>query len=309
MARSTATSFPITVSYSFPAAALASRVRFGCRARGRRLLAALALLAGALAAGPAAARCIPALPVPAADRPAPKRAPGAVPTGRGPALPAGAVELTFLGHASFLIRTHANATAITDYNGVNRAPFAPDIVTMNHAHSTHYTDAVEPGVKYVLRGWARNGVIPRHDVTLRDLRVTNVPTNIRDGLAPDSGLAGNSIFIFESAGLCIVHLGHLHHILRPGHAGRVGSVDVLLAPIDDGYTMPQAAVAKVIDALRPVVVIPMHYGWAGDRLARFAALMKARGFVVRTANSRSVTFTKASLPERQTFLVLEGEGM
>jgi hypothetical protein len=53
------------------------------------------------------------------------------------------------------------------------------------------------------------------------------------------------------------------------------------------------------------VVIPMHYGWAGDRLARFAALMKARGFVVRTANSRSVTFTKATLPERQTLLVLE----
>ncbi len=224
---------------------------------------------------------------------------------RGPALPAGTVELTYLGHSSFLIRTHADATAITDYNGHNIAAFPPDIVTMNHAHSSHYTDVVEPGVKHILRGWMENGVIPRHDVTVRDLRVTNVPTNIRADLDVNSGVAGNSIFIFESAGLCIVHLGHLHHILKPGHAGRVGSVDVLLAPIDDGLTMPQAAVAKVIDALKPVVVIPMHYGFSGDTLARFTALMKARKFAVRVAKTNSVRLAKLTLPDRQTLIVLQ----
>ncbi|HEX6015678.1 MAG TPA: MBL fold metallo-hydrolase, partial [Geminicoccaceae bacterium] len=73
---------------------------------------------------------------------------------RTAALPGGATaRLTFLGHASFLIETAGGASAVTDYNGYVKASQAPDIVTMNNAHGTHYTDAVEPGVKHVLRGW------------------------------------------------------------------------------------------------------------------------------------------------------------
>jgi len=223
---------------------------------------------------------------------------------RGPALPPGHVEITFLGHSSFLLRTHKNATAITDYNGYLRAPFAPDVVTMNRAHNTHFTDTVEPGVKHILKGWPEKGKIPRHDVRVTDLRVTNVPTNIRDGGNGDFGIAGNSIFIFESAGLCIVHLGHLHHMLRPGHAGRVGSVDILLAPIDDAWTMSHADLVKVIDRLQPVIVIPMHFG-SGDTLARFLTLMKPRKYAVKVAKGNSARFMKATLPV-PTVVVLKG---
>jgi L-ascorbate metabolism protein UlaG (beta-lactamase superfamily) len=269
------------------------------------------LLAGL--AAPAAARCIP---IAEQERPArlwhandkagaKTGGKTAARTNRGPSLPRGAMELTFLGHSSFLIRTHKNATAITDYNGYLRAPYAPDVVTMNRAHDTHYTDTIEPGVKHALKGWIEKGVIPRHDVRLGDLRVTNVPTNIRDNLMGGNGSAGNSIFIFESAGLCVVHLGHLHHLLRPGHAGRVGSVDILLAPIDNGWTITHDLLVRVIDQLQPQVVIPMHYGYGGN-LEVFSALMKARKFAVRTVKGRSVRFTKLSLPGRQTFLILQG---
>ena len=37
---------------------------------------------------------------------------------------------------------------------------------------------------------------------------------------------GNSIFIFEVAGLCIGHLGHLHHELDEGHYAEIGRLDV-----------------------------------------------------------------------------------
>ena len=63
------------------------------------------------------------------------------------------VELTFLGHSTFLIESRGGTTAVTDYNGYIRAPVTPDIVTMNNAHGTHFTDFVEPGVDHVLRGW------------------------------------------------------------------------------------------------------------------------------------------------------------
>src|SRR5271155_1959982 len=49
------------------------------------------------------------------------------------------VGIEFLGHASFLIESSAGVKIVTDYNGVNLPRVTPDIVTMNNAHSTHYT--------------------------------------------------------------------------------------------------------------------------------------------------------------------------
>jgi hypothetical protein len=48
----------------------------------------------------------------------------------------GAVSITFLGHASFLIESPSGVRIITDYNDAIRAPVTPDIVTMNNAHPT-----------------------------------------------------------------------------------------------------------------------------------------------------------------------------
>src|ERR1700760_880518 len=53
---------------------------------------------------------------------------------------ADAVSITFLGHASFLIESPGGVRVVTDYNGINVPVDPPDIATMNHAHSTHYTD-------------------------------------------------------------------------------------------------------------------------------------------------------------------------
>src|SRR5436189_5353 len=92
----------------------------------------------------------------------------------------GGVGLNFLGHASFLIESPQGVTIVTDYNDMIRAPVTPDIVTMNNAHPTHYTDAVEPGVKFVLRGWDPAGGIATHHVDYRDVKIHNVPTNVRE---------------------------------------------------------------------------------------------------------------------------------
>ena len=57
---------------------------------------------------------------------------------------------------------------------------------------------------------------PAYDLTYNDVRVRNVVTNIRDW-AGGAIANGNSIFVFEIAGLCIGHLGHLlvkHRVSR-----------------------------------------------------------------------------------------------
>ena len=212
------------------------------------------------------------------------------------------VGLTFLGHASFLIESPGGASAVTDYNGLNGAGIVPDIVTMNHAHSTHYTDRVEPGVKFVLRGWDTGGGIAQHDVKYRDMRVRNVPTNIRDGGGTEFG--GNSIFIFEAADLCIAHLSHLHHSLAPEHLAALGAIDVMLTPVDGAYTLSHADVLEVIEQVKPPLVIPMHY-FAPSVLRRFLDQVGGR-YPVRLSPDPHVALSRAMLPKATEILVLPG---
>ena len=221
---------------------------------------------------------------------------------RTAALPAGATaRLTFLGHASFLLETVGGVTAVTDYNSYIRAPVTPDIVTMNNAHGTHYTDMVEPGVRHVLRGWNPSGGLAQHDVTYLDLRVRNIPTSVhgRGGAQGNS----NSIFVFETGDLCIAHLGHLHHVLTDQHLAELGVIDVVLVPVDGAYTMSQPEMAAVIRQINAPVVIPMHY-FGSEVLGRFLALMDDDHEVVLKETPEMV-LACATLP-RRSVIVLPG---
>jgi L-ascorbate metabolism protein UlaG (beta-lactamase superfamily) len=213
------------------------------------------------------------------------------------------LTITFLGHASFLIETPGGVRAVTDYNGYNVPAEPPDIATMNHAHSTHYTDHPDPRIRYVLRGWRDDGKPADIDLTLRDLHVGNLPTNIRDWQG-GTEMYGNSIFLFESAGLCIAHLSHLHHLLTGQDLVLLGHIDVVMAPVDGVYTMSQPDVAAVLDQIHPRLVLPMHY-FTRDVVARFVELVRDR-YAVRIAEQPTLLLSRATMPDRPTIVVLPG---
>jgi L-ascorbate metabolism protein UlaG (beta-lactamase superfamily) len=258
----------------------------------RWVIAAATAFSWGAAASPVFAQCYPIAQGPAKVLPA-AYTPAALPA-------AGGVRLTFLGHSSFLIETPRGARVITDYTGL-RGPELPDIVTMNNAHSSHYTDFPDPKIAHVLRGWDPGGGVALHDLTDRDLHVRNVPTNVRD--FGGARMNGNSIFVFEIADLCIAHLGHLHHLLTDVHLGELGQIDVLLVPADGSYTMAQELMVEVIEQIHPAVVIPMHY-FSAYTLAGFLDRMRERYEIV-VKEEPTVTFTRATLPYRQV-LVLPG---
>src|SRR4051812_6861117 len=161
-----------------------------------------------------------------------------------------AVHITFLGHASFEIVSPAGVRAVTDYNGRNITGAAPDIATMNHAHSTHYTLAPDPRIAHVLHGWEESGKPPSFDLTVGDLHVTNLPTNIRTWNG-GAEIDGNSIFVFETGGLCIAHLSHLHHLLEPRDINALGHIDILMVAVDGEWTMSQPDAAAVVEQIQP----------------------------------------------------------
>src|SRR5499427_2913576 len=233
---------------------------------------------------------------------------GVVAGGSGPlrlagGVPEGAVSITFLGHASFLIESPGGVRIVTDYNDAIRAPVTPDIVTMNNAHPTHYSDSVEPGVKYILRGWDPAGGVAIHRLEYRDVRIHNVPTNVRE--LGGTRYNGNSIFVFEIADLCIAHLGHLHHILTQTHLAELGSIDVVMVPVDGAWTLNQEDMIEVLQQIRPKIAIPMHI-FTQATLDKFLSRIGSL-YTVRNAPSRTAVFSRPQLAEAAEILVLPGE--
>src|SRR6478735_10299443 len=150
----------------------------------RMLFAAFAALIG-LPIVPAQAQPSPPQPKPEMMENCPGmiagQPPRAIPAAlRLAALGGDQVRISYAGHSTFMIESPGGVKIATDYNDYVKPRVLPDIATMNHAHSTHYPDHPDPAIKHVLRGWGPTPDEPaRHDIQVGDVRVRNVPTNIR----------------------------------------------------------------------------------------------------------------------------------
>lgn len=215
----------------------------------------------------------------------------------------GDVRLSYVGHSTFLIETPRGIRIATDYNDYVRPAVIPEVVTMNRAHSTHYTNSPDPSIRHVLRGWNPDGGAAQHDITVEDVRVRNIPTNIRS-YSGGTDVWGNSIFVFEVANLCIGHLGHLHHTLTTQQLAQIGQLDIVLVPVDGSFTLDVAGMIEVLKALKAPLMIPMHY-FSSFTLERF--MHDARQvFEVETSEVPTVVVSRTSLPKTPKILVLPG---
>jgi L-ascorbate metabolism protein UlaG (beta-lactamase superfamily) len=277
------------------------------------LLAALVSVA-CLAAPGAAFQRVQAPPAPETGKPEMmENCPGLVASQPPPVVPAALrlalasdqVRFTYVGHSTFLIESPQLVRIATDYNDYVRSPVLPDIITMNHAHTSHYTDRPDPRIRHVLRGWGQSPEQPaRHDMTFKDVRVRNVPTNIRSWVTGGTERHGNSIFIYEMANMCIAHLGHLHHTLSQQQLNEIGRVDVVFVPVDGSMTLDLEGMMEVLQALKAPLMVPMHY-FSTFTLHRF--LDRARqSWTVEMSEIPSMVVSKTTLPATPKVTVLPG---
>ena len=219
------------------------------------------------------------------------------------ALAADQVRLTYAGHSTFLIESPQLVRIATDYNDWVKPPLLPDIITMNHAHSTHFTNRPDPDIKFVLRGWREDGRPAGHDISYKDVRVRSVSTNIRDW-AGGTEKNGNSIFVFEIANMCIAHLGHLHHTLNQQQLNEIGRIDAVMAAVDGNLTLDLDGMVEVLHSLKAPLIIPMHY-FSSFTLRRFLDRMR-QDFEVESSPIPQVVISKTTLPAKPKVLVLPG---
>ena len=219
-------------------------------------------------------------------------------------LPDYTVRLHYISHASFLLQTRGGLTAVTDYTGyIGTAPLIPDIVTMNHAHSSHWTSAPDPAIPHVMEGWGVFGEGVDHYLDLGEMPIRNVSTDIRSPYGGGVEENGNSIFVFEVEGLCIGHLGHLHHIPNDEQFAALGRLDVVMAPVDGGMTLPLPEMMATLKRLKSSVVIPMHW-FSGYSLEAFLVGMQDE-FAIEVPGTSSIEVSLRTLPDRPTIVVLQ----
>jgi L-ascorbate metabolism protein UlaG (beta-lactamase superfamily) len=206
------------------------------------------------------------------------------------------IRLTFLGHASIEIETPEGARAVTDYNGYLRPLNTPHVVTMNNSHRGHFTSESDPSIPHMLRGWNTDG-ITRHDITVRDLHVRSVPTNITNwGIGPNRAAHGNSIFVFEALGICIAHISHVHHALSEDQYRELGIVDVALVAVDGAVTMSHEELFEALSKLRPRLIIPVHM-ISTMAVQRFLALAEPH-YPIRRETGNTIYVSNATLPQK-----------
>ena len=219
-------------------------------------------------------------------------------------VPQYSVRISYIDHSMFLIQTPGGLSAVTDYSGfLGGTGFLPDVVTMNHAHESHFTMFPDPAIPYALKGWGPTEAGIEHYLDLGEMLIRNVSTDIRGRFGGPPERNGNSIFVFEVEGLCIGHLGHLHQEPNDEQYAALGRLDVVMAAVDGGLTLPTETIAKVLKRLKSSVVIPMH--WFGPfSLERFVTEM-AGEFDIRRVDGSVYEASLLTLPSRPTVVVLQ----
>ena len=217
------------------------------------------------------------------------------------------VAITYGGHSTYYIDTPGGIRIATDYSGAYRTGRLPDIATMNRAHSTHFTLFPDPKIPHVLHGWSEKGQPALVNLRVGDVHVRNVTTDIRRYYSDDANgemiKDGNSIFIFEVAGLCIGHLGHLHHKLDDSHFAAIGRLDIVMVPIDGSYTMSLDGISDITQRLRSSVVLPMH-----RFMTPLDEFMRRIGqqFEIDQRSERTLKISRDTLPGKPTVIILDG---
>jgi L-ascorbate metabolism protein UlaG (beta-lactamase superfamily) len=215
-------------------------------------------------------------------------------------LPALAVDIRYIAHASFELRSPGGVRVVVDpYNSHVWLGYtfpdnlSADAVLVTHPHFDHDAWYYLRGFPAVFRQPGRYSI---GDVTIEGLAGKHAgPYGTEFGQI-------NTIFVVESGGVRLAHLGD-NGPLTPGNVKAMGRVDVLLLPLDETeHILKFREIDAIIAALRPRVIVPMHYrfgpGMGPDDLGTIDAWVGKQRRVRDAGNQ--VTLSARDLPQEST---------
>jgi L-ascorbate metabolism protein UlaG (beta-lactamase superfamily) len=234
-------------------------------------------------------------------------------TNTTPAVTAGtdasAAGIRWYGQSMFLLTSPGGATALLDPFGnigyTLPPPLDTDIATITHEHPDHNNGELAGARTRLLRGLTAEGYADIDEI-IGDLRIKTVRAfhDAQQGAT----FGRNALFVFETAGLRLAHLGDLGHQLDDAQVAALGgAVDVLMVPVGGAFTIDAAGATELVAALQPKIVFPMHYKTARTSVPIAAVDPFLEGKTVERASSTTTRLSRDTLPAETTVMVLDYE--
>jgi L-ascorbate metabolism protein UlaG (beta-lactamase superfamily) len=221
-----------------------------------------------------------------------------------PAAASGFIEIKWFGHSFFQITSSGGTKIVTDPFGAMGFPMPevwPHVVTVGREHGNHNNVGLAKGNPIILRGMTEGGADWNQvKYTFRDVLIYNVPVNQRGIPGYDVSMKG-SAFVFEMDGLCILHSGDVSEPYNEDQLQLIGHVDILLQVIGGVYTAGPEAGKKIVEQLKPKIVIPMHFWYNYGQLEKFTD----GPYRVHMMNTNTLTISKDTLPQETEIYVLK----
>ena len=156
------------------------------------------------------------------------------------------MKITYYGHSCFTLETEGYIIALDPYDehvpGYKPLEIEACAVYCSHGHSDHC--AVD---KVQLMPGGENDPFD----------IVEMETYHDDCEGEKRGM--NWMRIFEAEGLRVAHLGDLGCELEEEEIEELKGVDVLMIPVGGFYTIDAAQAKKIVEQVKPRIVIPMHY--------------------------------------------------
>lgn len=215
------------------------------------------------------------------------------------------MKIKWYGHSAFHIVTDQGTSIIIDpyksgaFN--NALAYGPikdkaDIVIISHDHEDHNHTNDIPG-PYVL-------IKEAGTYEIKDLKIKTISTFHDPSEGKERG--DNLVSIIKADNMVLAHLGDLGHSLDNVLLKEIGKVDILFLPVGGLFTIDAAEATELMNAVKPIITIPMHYKTqkCGFPIAPPEDFIKGKNNV-RKLNRSDVSIVKETLPQEAEIIVLE----
>lgn len=208
--------------------------------------------------------------------------------------------ITWYGHACFKIQSGETVFVIDPFAkdiGLTPPRFRADVVMVTHEHADHNNSAALGGEPFLISGPG--------EYEIKGVRIQGIET-FHDAVSGKER-GKNTVYRITVEGVTLLHMGDFGEAeIRNETLEEVGEVNVLMIPVGGKYTIDAAQAEKVVRAVAPAYVIPMHYKIPGlvfplDPVDVFLKEMGASGV---TPQEKFLIKEKDLAEEKNTEIVL-----
>jgi len=169
------------------------------------------------------------------------------------------MEITYIGHSCFKIKGKNLTLVIDPYDpkiGYKLPKLSCDVLLVTHDHFDHNNIAGVSDYRLLIDGPGE------YEVGGVFIYGRSVYHDEKQG----AERGRTTFYLLTVDGVDILHLGDLGHELSQEDLEKIPNVDVLMIPVGGKYTIDAEKASKVISALEPSYVIPMHYKTADSSM-------------------------------------------